>query len=165
MILSTQTTFQKIWLELANYPKVEVSTTSRKNKSMYGFLDLASGKEHVFSTDKQNMYETRKMLRKIRKLYPEKKIFLLWDNVGWHKGSIAQTYIQKDGRIEQLYFPKYSPKLNPQEHVWKQGRHEITHNQTIENIKKTSRKFVMFLNSSLFHYSILGINLLCTFYS
>lgn len=156
MVLSSVTTFQRIWLPVNEYPEVEVSN-ERKNRSMYGFLNIKTGDEHVFSTKWQNMYETRKILRKIRKLYPNKKILLLWDNAGWHKGSKVQEYIQKDKLIQQIFFPAYSPELNPQEHVWKEGRHEVTHNKFIENIYKTGIEFVKYLNSHKFKYSFLNL--------
>lgn len=157
MILSTQTTFQKIWLPEGEYPKVEVSNT-RKNRSLYGFLNLKTGQEHTFKTTWQNMYETVKILKKVRKIYPKKKLLIFWDGAGWHRGSEVQKFIEKDGNIELSYFPKYSPELNPQEHVWKNGRNQITHNQFIENIDKTADKFIDYLNTNLFSYSLLGFS-------
>lgn len=42
IILSTQTTFQKIWLPVNDYPKIEISN-DRKNRSVYGFLNIKTG--------------------------------------------------------------------------------------------------------------------------
>jgi len=156
MVLSCVTTFQKIWLPVNKYPEVEVSN-ERKNRSMYGFLNIKTGDEHVFSTNWQNMYETGKVLRKIRRIYPNKKILLLWDNAAWHKGYKVQEYIKKDKLIQQIFFPAYSPELNPQEHVWKEGRHQITHNRFIESIYNTGIEFVKYLNSHKFNYSFLNL--------
>ena len=156
MVLSSVTTFQRIWLPTNEYPEIEVSN-ERKNRSMYGFLNIKTGDEHVFSCNWQNMYETRKMLRKIRHIYPDKKILLLWDNAGWHRGSKVQEYIKKNKHIQQIFFPAYSPELNPQEHVWKEGRHQVTHNN-IENIYNTGIEFVKYLNSHKFNYSFLNLD-------
>jgi len=157
MILSTQTTFQKIWLTKGEYPKIEISNR-RDNRSIYGFLNIKTGDQHAYKTKRQNMYITRSILKKIRKIYPHKKLLIIWDGAGWHRGSVAQEYIKKDGNIETMYFPKYSPEQNPQEHVWKEGRSKVTHNRFIDNIDKATDKFVKYLRTTKFHYSLLGFS-------
>lgn len=153
MVLSSQTTTQKIWLPQGAYPKIEVSN-KKENRSIYGFLNLKTGEEHAFKTEWQNMFITVKILKKIRKRYPDKKLLLLWDGAGWHRGSEVQKFIQADKKIEVLYFPRYSPEENPQEHVWKAGRSQVTHNHFISQIDKTADQFVTFLNSNPFPYAL-----------
>ena len=157
MILSTQTTFQKIWLPANQFPKIQISNT-RKNKSLYGFLNIKTGVEHAFVTDWQNMHVTAKVLGRIRKIYPGREILLLWDNPGWHRGSKVTEFIQKDGYIQVVYFPRYSPEENPQEHVWKEGRSKVTHNQFISNIDQTAKDFATYLNGTKFRYTLLGFS-------
>jgi len=164
-LISTQTTNQKIWLEAGSYPRVEVNT-KRENKSIYGFLNIKTGKEHAYTANWQTMYETEKILKKIRLAYPRKtnksnhlqgaKILLFWDSAGWHKGSKVQEYIKKDGNITQVFFPRYTPELNPQEHVWKDAKEKVTKNRYIPNIDKTAKDFVSYLNSNRFNYSFLN---------
>lgn len=141
MHLSTQTTVQKIWLPQGEYPNIEV-TSKREARSVYGFLNIKTGQEHAFKMKWQNMYITAEILKKIRKTYPWQKILLLWDQAGWHKGREAQKVIKEDGNIETFYFPAAAPEENPQEHVWKNGRSEITHNVFIKDIDKTADQFV-----------------------
>jgi len=152
MLLSTQTTFQKVWLSEGEYPKIEISNT-RKNRSIYGFLDIKTGKEHAFKTERQNMFITAEILKKMRAIYPNKKLLIIWDNAGWHRGSQAQEFIKKDKNIQIIYFPRYAPELNPQEHVWKNGRTHVSHNRFIKNIDIATDEFVEFLNTNNFHYS------------
>lgn len=155
MVLSTQTTFQKIWLPQGEYPKIEISN-KKENRSIYGFLNIKTGKEHSFKTKWQNMHITKEILTKIRKIYPKQKILLLWDGAGWHRGSVVQEFIKEDENIETIYFPRYSPEENPQEHVWKNGRDKITHNKFIENIDNATDEFINYLNTTRFNYSLLG---------
>ncbi len=159
--ISTQTTTQKVWLLANDYPEVEVSNV-KKSKSIYGFLDMKTGQQYAFVTDWQNMYETTKVLQKLRQKIPKKdnkvnklkgkKILLIWDNAGWHKGSVTQEYIQRDGMVEQIWFPAYAPDLNPQEHVWKVSKDKVLKNIYIPNIDKTAQDFVNYLNSTYFKY-------------
>lgn len=165
-LISTQTTTQKIWFEANQYPRIEVNT-KRKNKSIYGFLDIKTGKVHAYATEYQTMYETEKVLKKLRLAYPKNdnkgnkvkgtKLVIIWDNAGWHKGSVVQDYIKKDGKITQYWFPRYTPELNPQEYVWKDGKEKVAKNKYIPDIEKTAKDFVDYLNKRRFHYSFLGI--------
>ncbi len=156
MVLSNQTTFQKIWLPRGEYPRIEVSN-KKESRSIYGFLNIRNGQEHAFKTEWQNMYITYDILKRLRKIYPDQKILLIWDKAPWHKGSKAQEFITKDGEIETINFPRAAPEENPQEHVWKNARSQITHNQTIMDIDKTTDKFIKYLNNVKFRYSFLGI--------
>lgn len=157
MVLSTQTTFQKIWLPQGEYPKIEVSN-KKESRSIYGFLNIKNGVEHSFKKDWQNMYITVEVLREIRKIYPQEKLLILWDGAGWHRGSKTQEFIKKDKNIETIYFPKYAPEQNPQEHVWKNGRDNVTHDKFIENIDNASDDFVTYLNNTKFEYKLLGFS-------
>lgn len=158
MILTTKTTVQKVWLPQGETVRVDVANSSVERRQVYGFLNLTTGQEHAFKTLKQNMVVTADVLQKIRTLYPKQKIILLWDNAGWHRGSIVKEFIAKDGNIAIIHFPKYAPEENPQEHVWKRGRSETTHNQFINNIDAATDNLVTFLNTTKFPYSLLGFS-------
>lgn len=158
MILTTETKLQKIWLPEGQYPKIECSTGERKRRNVYGFLNIKTGIEHGFKTEFQNMYVTKEILEKIRAIYPKQKIVLFWDNAGWHKGSVAQDFIKKDGNIETIHFPAYAPEENPQEHVWKSGRSECTNNKFIEDIDKATDELVEYFNATRFFYKLLNFS-------
>ena len=104
------------------------------------------------------MYQTSDILKKIRTIYPNQNIILLWDNAGWHRGSVVQDWIKKDGNIEVIHFPRYAPEENPQEHVWKQGRSQCTHNRFIENIDEATDDLITYFNETLFPYSLFGLS-------
>lgn len=157
MNLSTQTTVQKIWLPKGEYPHIEIAR-KREARSIYGFLNIKTGQEHAFKTRWQNMYITAEILPHIRTLYPDMHILLLWDQAGWHKGREAQRVIEEDGNMETLYFPTAAPDENPQEHVWKNGRSRVSHNEFIKDIDKATDDFVRYLNDTKFAYSLVGFS-------
>lgn len=159
MVLSTQTTFQKVWLKQGEYPKIEVSNT-KKNKSIYGFLNIKTGECHAFIKDWQNMYITIEVLKSLRNIYPSQKIFLFWDGAGWQRGSKVQEFIEADKNIKVIYFPPYSPEENPQEHVWKTGRANVSHNVFILDIEKAAVDFTHYLNTHNFPYNLLHLSAL-----
>lgn len=63
------------------------------------------------------MYTTAAIIPEIRKLYPDKKILLIWDRAGWHKRIEAQRAIKQDGNIITPCFSTAAPEENPQEHA------------------------------------------------
>ena len=154
MKLSNQTTFQKIWLPVNEYPKVEINN-KKEGRSIYGFLNIKTGEEHAFKTSWQNMYITKEQLKKIREIYPTQHILLLWDGPGSHKGKEVTNFLEEDKNIEVIYFQPYAPELNPQEHVWREGRKEVTHNHFLENIDTIADQFVQFLKTKKFPYKLL----------
>ncbi len=157
MVLSAQTTFQKMWLRKNEYPKIEVSN-DKKARSVYGFLNIKTGIEHAFKKDWQNMFITIDVLKKLRKKYPKEKLLIFWDGAGWHRGSEVKKFIEKDRNIETVHFPRYSPEENPQEHVWKIGRANVANNKFIEDIDKAADDFVKYLNKTKFKYSLIGVS-------
>ncbi|MFO0970933.1 MAG: IS630 family transposase [Candidatus Saccharimonadales bacterium] len=156
MVLTNATTTQRIWLPKGAYPPVLDVNTTKKRCSFYGFLNLKTGQQHTFTADWQNMYITAEILTKVRALYPKKKLILIWDNAGWHRGSEVQKWIEQDGNTQTIYFPPYTPDLNPQEHVWKAGRVAVTHNQHITNLAETAERFRHYLTNRTFTYELLG---------
>lgn len=156
MILTTRTTIQKIWLPRGEYPKIEVSNGTVQRRNIYSFLNIRTGTEHAYKTDKQNMRVTKTILQRVRSIYPTQKIVLLWDNAGWHKGSVVSEFIKDDEKILVIPFPRYAPEENPQEHVWKSGRTQVTHNRFIDDINTATDEFVAWLRKTKFPYSLLG---------
>ena len=154
MVLTQATTTQKVWIPQGTSPAVIETNGTRKNRSIYGFLNLKTGKEHAFSTERQTMHETAAILSRVRKLYPTQKVLLLWDGAGWHRGSVAKEALVTHN-IEAIHFPPYSPQLNPQEHVWKKGRTAVTHNRFIPKIEPVTKELVDYLNTTTFPYSLL----------
>lgn len=157
MILSTQTTSQKIWLPRNEFPKIDVSN-NRSNRSIYGFLNIRDDIAHAYKAERQNAEITCKILEKLCRIYKDKKIVLIWDNAPWHRAEKIREWLrQTKYNIFLIAFPPYAPELNPQEHVWKAGRAAVSHNVFIKNIDKTTDAFVSYLNNNLFKYSFLGL--------
>lgn len=148
MVLSTQTTLQKIWLPKNEFPKIDVSS-KRINRSVYGFLNISNGLEHAFKTEWQNSAITCEVLEQLCHIYLGQDIMLVWDNASWHKSKEVREWLSKTKhKIHLLAFPPYAPDLNPQEHVWKAGRSQVTHNKFIENIDTATDEFVNYLSLS-----------------
>jgi len=155
MIITSQTTLQKIWLPQNSQPKIECSNT-RKRRSIYGFLDIKTGEQMAFKTEKQTSEISSKILKKALEKYKGKNVLLLWDNAPWHKGDSMRTFLATCTNFLIINFPPYAPDENPQEHVWKAGRAHVTHNKFISDIDTTARELLTYLNNSIFKYEFFG---------
>lgn len=155
MMLSTQTTTQKIWLPKGEFPKIDISS-KRDIRCIYGALELKTGREHAFKNMRANSASSCEFLHQIGNLYKNNRIVLIWDNASWHKSQEVKTFLANTKHDFYLMnFPPYAPELNPQEHVWKDGRSNISHNTFIEDIDKATDKFVHHLNNKTFDYKFL----------
>lgn len=155
MILTTQTTTQKVWL-LPAAPTIVETSNKREKRCIYGFLDVKTGREYSFKTSHTNSFTTCKILGKLSKIFAGKKITIVWDNASWHKSDMIKKYLTKHPDKFHLFtLPPYSPEKNPQEHVWKAGRENVTHNKFIENIDAATNEFIKYLNSKIFAYEFL----------
>ena len=153
MMLSTQKTTQKIWLPEGKFPKIDVAS-DRKLRTIYGALDVKTGHQYALKTKRANSQSSCEFLDFLGDLHKGFKIVLLWDNAAWHKSEEVKEYLRKTKHNYHLInFPPYSPELNPQEHVWKAGRTQVTHNACIEDIDKGADNFIDYLNSTIFSYS------------
>ncbi len=77
MVLTEVTTTRKVWIPKGSTPAVIETNGTKKAKSIYGFLNLKTGEEHAFVSEKQTEVQTAEILAEISKLYPRKKILLL----------------------------------------------------------------------------------------
>ena len=81
-------------------------------------------------------------LMKVVKMYPDKKIVMVADNVRYHHAKRLKPILEKyKHRIELLYLPAYSPDLNPVERIWWYMRKKITHNRYLENMEDRIKFF------------------------
>ena len=110
-----------------------------------GFLDLKKGKPYLFPVPWQNQKETIKVLKRLTRKYPHQKICLVWDNASWHKGKMLREKLKTELRnFYLLAFPPYAPDTNPQEHVWKWAKDQISNVQfgTMQELTKTFKKII-----------------------
>lgn len=131
----------------------------RNNESQYyiGFLNLKTGKDHLYSLKWGNQEEIIKAVEHlIQKIYPDKHICIIWDNVSFHKGKIIQNKLKKGQTLERVHlinFPPYAPDCNPQENVWNTAKTFIS-NRQFKTFAGTKRSFRHYISTKIFNYTI-----------
>ena len=128
----------------------EVPMTGRQYRlNFIGGICLNGHKVVYEQTDKVNTDSLKLFLLKLRKKHPEgKKIHLILDNAGYHKGKEIQEFAAVN-LIELHYLPPYSPNLNPIERLWKIMHEQVSYNKYYE-------KFAEFTDATLEFFRNVG---------
>ncbi len=82
----------------------------------------------------------------------------------WHHGPAIRDVLAANPRLELMCFPTATPDLNPQEHVWKAARTEISHNHTERHLRTLAVDFKEYLVEHTFMSPLLdsfGFNAVC----
>lgn len=112
----------RCWYERGKTPVALINYT-RDKFHVTGILGRRSF--HYWFHEKQNQGVFTEILGEL--LRKRGKVLLLLDNARWHKGKIARKFIEeKKGRVKLVYFPPYSPELNPVEQCWKEVKKNIS---------------------------------------
>ena len=155
--ITSQTRTQRVWLPINGSAFVE-DTTKRKIVHLYGFLNVQNGEAFTYKTKAQTGEITISILKKLARVYPRKRIVIVWDNASWHKSKAVRDFLSKTNQFKLYNFPPYSPELNPQEHIWKEMRDKVLNNRLINDIEATAKEVIKFTNSAIFKYSFFGLH-------
>jgi transposase len=149
MNLNQETTTKNIWYRKGKEPLVEAKRKG-ESQSFYGALNLRTGKETAIAVDRQDSKHTIRFLKKLAKQYYKRRILLVWDNAGWHKSKEVRQFLKTTRQFTLMNFPPYTPEFNPQEHVWKNLRQNVTHNCFEEDFAVTVKTCLKYLNKHNF---------------
>lgn len=101
----------------------------RHYQNYIGFLDLNTGEDLLYRLDWQDQEHIIPVLTTLTEKYPNKKIIIIWDNAGFHRGKLIRSQLGQDNPLENIHLiwlPPYAPDKNPQEFVWRHGKEQIS---------------------------------------
>lgn len=150
-----QAVIRRAWLK-----KGEKTVIKIENKDEYqnylGFLNQRTFKCHVFPIVRGKASEIIRVTAEFLKLYPNKKICIIWDNATHHKGNLMRKALAKGGAMERVHLiplPPYAPDQNPIEHVWDFGKDKLSNKQD-KDFEETKQKLMKLINNQIFFYQI-----------
>ncbi len=147
---------RRAWMKKGERTVLKVE---RNHESQYyiGFLNIQTGQDHLIPLTWGNEKEIIRALEYVtQKLYPTKRVCILWDNASFHKGKALREKLgtgQSLERVHLMNFPPYAPDHNPQEQVWNQGKKHIA-NRQYKTFAATKRSFTQFVSKHTFDYTI-----------
>lgn len=146
---------RKAWLKKGEKTVIKVER-SDDYQNYLGFLNQKTFQCHVFEIAWGNQKEIIKATGEFLKLYPNKKICIIWDNASCHKGILMREALRKGGLLERVHLvtlPPYAPDHNPIEHVWNTTKEELANDQSA-NFEITKQKFMQLTNNQFFSYQL-----------
>jgi hypothetical protein len=110
-----------------DHPKVHV----------YGAVAPLTGRPHDHSSPKLGHGEFARFLQHLLTCYPGKRLQVIHDRGGQHKGVCIEEVVRTaDGRLILRLQPAYSPELNPQERIRRWLRRVVTHNHGFATLRE-----------------------------
>ena len=152
--LYLQATTCHVWSPIGQTPIVRADP-GRAKTNFYGALNLHTGQELAMHSDLMNAEISAQYLEMILAANPTVPIVLLWDRAPWHRGKPIQKVLEDNPRLEIIFFPTASPDLNPQEHVWKAVRKQVSHNHLEARLPALADRFLNKLNATIFKVTFL----------
>lgn len=146
---------RKAWIKKGEKTVLKVER-SDDYQNYLGFLNQRTFKCHVLEIAWGRAEEIIKVTAEFIKLYPNKKICIIWDNATCHKGILFKQALAKVGVLERVHLvalPPYAPDCNPIEHVWNTTKDDLSNDQS-ENFEITKQKFMQRVNGKFFNYQI-----------
>lgn len=146
---------RKAWLQKGEKTVLKVERTD-DYQNYLGFLNQRTFQCHIFEITWGRVEEIIKATAEFIKLYPNKKICIIWDNATCHKGILMRKALSKGGLLERVHLvalPPYAPDCNPIEHVWNTTKDTLSNNQD-KTFMETKQKFMRLTNSQIFPYQI-----------
>lgn len=120
---------RRCWLPKGQKSYILVSRDNQY-QSFIGFLNLKSHNPHIYPIPWQNQITIIKALKLLLQEYPKKQVCIIWDNAPFHKGKLLRKALGgKLKRVHLINFPPYAPDHNPQEHVWKYVKDQVSNYQ------------------------------------
>ena len=146
---------RKAWIKKGEKTILRVERTD-DYQNYLGFLNQKTFKLHVLEIAWGKLTEIIKATGEFIKLYPNKKICIIWDNATCHKGILMRNALAKGGLLERVHLvtlPPYAPDHNPIEHVWNTVKDKLSNSQE-RNFQETKYKFMKLTNNQFFPYQI-----------
>lgn len=135
-----------VWGRRNQRTEVPIQNTKQR-QTYYGVLNLYNQKFILNPYDSGNGKHTIEFIKYLQKLYPDKKLIIIWDGASYHHsqemkaflGQINQGLEEKDWKVTCIVLAPNAPEQNPVEDVWLRGknflRKHFYENNTFHKVK------------------------------
>lgn len=146
---------RRAWIKKGEKTVIKIEKKD-EHQNYLGFLSQRTFRCHVLEIPWGRSTEIIRATTEFLKLYPDKKIAIIWDNATHHKGILMRKALAKGGLLEKVHLiplPPYAPDQNPIEHVWDFVKDKLSNHQDTD-FDDTKRKFMLLTNNQIFNYQI-----------
>lgn len=119
---------------------------------LLGVLNYETGHVYCIEEEKYDAQVFMKFLQSVLLQYPTGKIVMILDNARIHHANLIQPFLEENKhRLELVFLPPYSPKLNLIEGLWGWLKSEIINNvfyKSLNKIRLAVRGFIKMINQN-----------------
>lgn len=126
--------------------KIIKTNTGRERLNLAGALNLDNKEAVVLSEETINKKVTIKLIKKLQKVQPKGKIYLILDNASYYHANLVKDYVKRK-RVKLIFLPSYSPNLNIIERLWKFFHQKITYNHYFPEFKQFKKETLKFFRN------------------
>jgi hypothetical protein len=113
---------------------------------IFGTLNLRTGTRLLLARERQRAADFQAFLQLVHSHYRGWPVALLLDEDSSHTAGGSVDWAARYG-IPLLWLPKRSPKLNPMDTLWGQGKDIISANKQYATIDEQADRFIRYLGS------------------
>jgi len=138
---------RSMWSRVGEQFKVLTYSSWNKNFKVFGAVNKYSGKFTYQTFDKCNGENFIEFLKTTLKDYPIGMVYMILDNASFHKSKLVKAWLEQNPRIELLFLPTRSPRLNPVEKVWWYVKPKVYANKWLGDIDFLKEKTLEILEN------------------
>jgi transposase len=136
---------QKTWFHKGQQ-RIIPTYGKHEGVKLLGILNYETGHVYCEENEKYDAEVFLKFLGNTLKLYPTGKIVMILDNSRIHHAKMLESFLlENKHRLELVFLPPYSPKINLIEGLWGWLKSEIINNvfyTSVREIRKAVRGFI-----------------------
>src|SRR6266568_3028805 len=125
-------------------PKEVLLSGRNARRVVFGSLDLRTGTRLFLVRERQRAVDFQAFLDHLHGHYGGRDLALLLDEDPSHTAAGSQRLAERSG-IELIWLPKRAPELNPLDHLWGDGKDEVSANKQYESIDDHVGRFLCYL--------------------
>lgn len=138
---------QKTWF-FKGKQRIIPTLGKHKGVKLLGILNYETGHVHCHEDEKYDAEVFLNFLRNVLMLYPVGNITIILDNSRIHHAKLLKPFLQKhQERLNLVFLPPYSPKLNLIEGLWRWMKSEIINNIFYDSVKEIQKEVRSFIDS------------------
>lgn len=135
-------------------------TNKRLRQTYYGAVNLSTHQFHLQEHANGNGTHTVAYVKWLQQLYPEARLWLIWDGASYHRFAEMRDYLAEVNaglpevawQVTCLLFAPNAPQQNPVEDIWLKGKNWLrkcfVQNKTFSQVRQC---FISHLKDKSFH--------------
>lgn len=134
-----------MWMKIGKQLRIHTGGGWNRSIKVFGALNALTGKFLSRIFDTCNAQSFIAFLEAILEAYPMGQIYIIVDNASWHHAHLVEDWLTTHPRLELVWLPTGSPKLNPVERIWGKLKTQVAANHwygTLNAIRKAAEDFL-----------------------